>query len=54
LKPYRLSGFQNPGGEIRIRFAEADQLEAGGFDPLGGKSNACLVNGVGLVAAASM
>jgi len=37
LKPYRLSGFQNPGGEIEGRFAEADRLEAGGFLPLGGK-----------------
>jgi hypothetical protein len=38
LKPYRHSGFQNSGEKIRERFAKADRLEAGGFDPLGGKS----------------
>jgi hypothetical protein len=38
LKPYRPSGFQNSGGEINIRFAEADRLEAGGLSPIGGKS----------------
>jgi hypothetical protein len=37
LKPYRHSGFQNSGEKIREGFAEADRLEAGGFDPLGGK-----------------
>jgi uncharacterized membrane protein YraQ (UPF0718 family) len=38
LKPYRQSGFQNSGEKISSRFAEADRLEAGGFNPLGGKS----------------
>ncbi|WP_424988639.1 NAD(P)-binding domain-containing protein [Microbulbifer sp. S227A] len=38
MKPYRLSGLQISGGEISRRFAEADRLEAGGFDPLDGKS----------------
>jgi hypothetical protein len=37
LKPYRLSGFQSSGEKIRDRFAEADRLEAGGLNPLGGK-----------------
>ncbi|MFT5000913.1 MAG: hypothetical protein ACI875_001918 [Planctomycetota bacterium] len=37
LKPYRQSGFQNSGEKISSRFAEADRLEAGGFNPLGGK-----------------
>jgi hypothetical protein len=39
LKPYRHSGFQNSGEKIRDRFAEADRLEAGGLNPLGGKLN---------------
>jgi hypothetical protein len=38
LKPYRQSGFQNSGEKINHRFDEADRLEAGGFNPLGGKS----------------
>lgn len=33
----RLRGFKFRG-EDQNRFAEADRLEAGGFDPLGGKS----------------
>jgi hypothetical protein len=37
LKPYRQSGLQNSGEKINDRFAEADRLEAGGFNPLGGK-----------------
>jgi hypothetical protein len=43
LKPYCQSGFQNSGEKINNRFAEADRLEAGGFDPLGGKSTAIFV-----------
>ncbi|HDZ82973.1 MAG TPA: hypothetical protein ENH56_17315 [Roseobacter sp.] len=38
MKPYRHGGFQNSGEKIREKFAKADRLEAGGFDPLGGKS----------------
>ena len=37
LKPYRQSGFQNLREKINYRFAESDRLEAGGFNPLGGK-----------------
>ncbi|MFK5996808.1 MAG: hypothetical protein QM492_01735, partial [Rhodobacterales bacterium] len=33
------SGFQNSGEKIIDRFAEANRLEAGGLNPLGGKSN---------------
>ena len=33
----RVSGFQSSGEKIRDRFAEADRLEAGGLNPLGGK-----------------
>jgi len=37
LQPYRQSGFQNSGEKFNDKFAEADRLEAGGFNPLGGK-----------------
>jgi len=38
LKPALAVWFQNSGEKIIDRFAEADRLEAGGFDPIGGKS----------------
>jgi hypothetical protein len=47
LKPYHHSGFQNSGEKIREAFAKADRLEAGGFNPLGGKSRISQGGGVG-------
>jgi hypothetical protein len=40
LKPAEAVWFQNSGGEIINRDAEADRLEAGGLSPIGGKSTA--------------
>jgi hypothetical protein len=46
LKPYRLRGFQNSGGEIINRNAEADRLEAGGLSPIGGKLREAGLTGI--------